>query len=214
MRTLAEIISVIKKIKHLNNDAEVAIALGIKPKTLATAKTRNSIPFEELAAFCNKGGTSLDWLLTGKYPAKTDWPFEVYKRVPISNIDGEATYSTSLGPMTVSVICASMGIDINGFDAWLEEHKRQLSEHCRWLEEKGKREGKTLRISEKGIDYIADDFDPDLDLLFSKLKTIYRGGTFDQRARLRGTLDLLFDELKKQSGDSQQDEGSGSSAAG
>lgn len=64
MRTMAEIIEAIKSLKNLPNDADVAILLGMKPKTMATAKARNSIPFEELTTFCNNEGISLNWLLT------------------------------------------------------------------------------------------------------------------------------------------------------
>ncbi len=68
MRTMAEIIGIIKSLKNVVNDSDVANLLGTKPKTLATAKTRNSIPFEELTTFCNKEGISLNWLLTDEGP--------------------------------------------------------------------------------------------------------------------------------------------------
>lgn len=66
MKTMAEIIDTIKSLKNVVNDAEVANLLGIKPKTLATAKTRNSIPYKELIAFCSKEGLPLNQLLTGE----------------------------------------------------------------------------------------------------------------------------------------------------
>lgn len=68
MRSLSEIIQHIKELKKLSDDAEVAILLGIKPKTLSTAKSRNSIPFEELSAFCRKEGIPFNLLLTGEAP--------------------------------------------------------------------------------------------------------------------------------------------------
>jgi hypothetical protein len=70
MKTFAEIILYIKKIKGFADDAEVATLLGIKPKTLATAKGRNSIPFEALASFCSREGISFDLLLTGEGSAE------------------------------------------------------------------------------------------------------------------------------------------------
>lgn len=63
MKTFFEIIDNIKELKRLKTDIEVAELLGIKPKTLATAKIRNSIPFEELISFCSREGVSLDNLL-------------------------------------------------------------------------------------------------------------------------------------------------------
>jgi hypothetical protein len=68
LRTLAEIIEIIKTIIKVANDADVAMMLNIKPKTLATAKLRNSIPFEELTTFCNANDISLNWLLTDEGP--------------------------------------------------------------------------------------------------------------------------------------------------
>lgn len=66
MKTFAEIIETIKSLKGIAGDGEVAVILDIKPKTLATSKLRNSIPFEELTSFCNKEKVSLNWLLTGE----------------------------------------------------------------------------------------------------------------------------------------------------
>ncbi len=63
MKTFFEIIETIKELKGLKTDIEVAKLLGIKSKTLATAKTRNSIPFKELASFCSKEGVSLDLVM-------------------------------------------------------------------------------------------------------------------------------------------------------
>lgn len=65
MKSLAEIIEIIKNLKKMNNDYEVANILKIRPKTLAAAKVRNSIPFVELAAFCKRENISLNWLLMG-----------------------------------------------------------------------------------------------------------------------------------------------------
>lgn len=66
MRPMAVIIESLKSLKGLRNDADVAQLLGIKAKTLATMKARNSIPYEELTSFCSREGISLNWLLTGE----------------------------------------------------------------------------------------------------------------------------------------------------
>jgi tetrahydromethanopterin S-methyltransferase subunit B len=68
MQSFSEIVEKIKKLKALSNDYEVADIILIKPKTLAVNKTRNSIPFQEITAFCNKEHISLNWLLSGIGP--------------------------------------------------------------------------------------------------------------------------------------------------
>lgn len=68
MRTLAEIIEIIKGYKDFKEDAEVARFLNIKPKTLAASKSRNSIPYGELITFCNQENISINWLLAGVEP--------------------------------------------------------------------------------------------------------------------------------------------------
>lgn len=68
MRTMVEITEVIKGYKGFKEDAEVARFLNIKPKTFAASKSRNSIPYEELVAFCNQENISINWLLAGVGP--------------------------------------------------------------------------------------------------------------------------------------------------
>lgn len=65
MKSFSEIIERIKLIKNLSNDYQVAEVLEIRPKSMATAKMRNSIPYEELTSFCDKEGISLNWMLFG-----------------------------------------------------------------------------------------------------------------------------------------------------
>lgn len=68
MRTLSEIIEIIKGYKDFKEDAEVARLLNIKPKTFAAAKSRNSIPHSALITFCNQENISINWLLAGVGP--------------------------------------------------------------------------------------------------------------------------------------------------
>lgn len=65
MKTFDEIIEFIKELKGLRTDADVAEALGMRPGTLATAKSRDSIPYRELVDFCDSEGYSLDLILRG-----------------------------------------------------------------------------------------------------------------------------------------------------
>lgn len=68
MLSLSEIIEVVKDKKCLKKDKDVAKLLGIEAKQFATAKSRNSIPYEILTSFCSKEGWSLNWLLSGEGP--------------------------------------------------------------------------------------------------------------------------------------------------
>ncbi len=65
MQSLVEIIEAIKRMKGLGTDSEVALALGLKPQTLATSKMRGSVPFDALISFCEREKCSLDLLLRG-----------------------------------------------------------------------------------------------------------------------------------------------------
>jgi hypothetical protein len=67
MHSFSEIMDIIKKLKGLNNDYEVAKLLNIKQNTISAKKSRNSIPYEEIITFCHKENISLDELLTGEY---------------------------------------------------------------------------------------------------------------------------------------------------
>ncbi len=70
MKTFSEIIESLKILRTLSTDDEVADLLGIKHKTLSSRKRRNSIPYEELIAFCTKEKIPLELLLTGEGPAE------------------------------------------------------------------------------------------------------------------------------------------------
>jgi len=65
-KILPVIIERIKKFKNVANDSEVAELLKMKTQTLATAKMRDSIPYENLIAFCDEEELSLEWLLKGR----------------------------------------------------------------------------------------------------------------------------------------------------
>jgi len=79
--SVAEIIGRIKELKGLSTDSEVALALGLKPQTLATAKMRGSIPYDALISFCDKERLSLDLLLRGM-ELKTEEPLRIREPEP------------------------------------------------------------------------------------------------------------------------------------
>ena len=61
-----EIISRLKGVLNIQNDAELANQWGVAPKKLAVWKVRNTIPYETLISFCREKGFDLEWALTGE----------------------------------------------------------------------------------------------------------------------------------------------------
>jgi len=68
MREISEIIGIIKELKKLKSDTDVARVLGMKQSAFSERKKLNSIPYEQIALFCEKEELSLDWLLLGREP--------------------------------------------------------------------------------------------------------------------------------------------------
>lgn len=68
MQTFIQIIEKIKKIKGITLDYEVADLLNISKKAFAADKKRDSLPFEELSAFCRTENISINWLLYNEGP--------------------------------------------------------------------------------------------------------------------------------------------------
>ena len=62
----SDIISRIKEVEKVQLDKDVQKILGLKQGTFAAGKKRNSIPFDELIAYCNNKNINLMWLLTGE----------------------------------------------------------------------------------------------------------------------------------------------------
>jgi len=60
-----KIIDRIKKYKGFKTDTELANHLKIKPNTVATWRSRNSIPFGKIIAFCESNSVSLDYIVAG-----------------------------------------------------------------------------------------------------------------------------------------------------
>ena len=62
-KTVTEIINIIKNMKNLSNDYEVADSIGVSRGALANAKRRNSMSFfDELVHFCERENLSLDFI--------------------------------------------------------------------------------------------------------------------------------------------------------
>lgn len=65
MRTIIQIIDLLKSYGGIKNDSEVAKMIKLSPGALSNHKRRGTVPFEHLSTFCFEEQQSLDWLLTG-----------------------------------------------------------------------------------------------------------------------------------------------------
>lgn len=72
MRKIAEIIELIRHKKNLKSETAVAEILGMTQPALNKHKQRDSIPYDQLTAFCIKENISLDWLLLGREDLDTE----------------------------------------------------------------------------------------------------------------------------------------------
>lgn len=97
MRITAQIIDRIKKLKGFKSDTDTARALGMTRTALSSHKTRDSIPFSNLYAFCNTERISLDWLLTGEGSKYR----ETKKSIHTYNKEGESFEGFDLAPAKI-----------------------------------------------------------------------------------------------------------------
>ena len=75
-------------------DADVARALGVGAGALATLKSRDSLPLEEIAAFCAKRRVSINWVLFNQSAASL---VENTERYSFARYFGEAKLSAGGG---------------------------------------------------------------------------------------------------------------------
>ncbi len=85
-----EMVSITEKIKDIIKkdgenrkirDIDVANELGISPLNLGSMKSRNSIPYRELAYFCAKKNISINWLLFDQNPETLIEPTNRYHSI-------------------------------------------------------------------------------------------------------------------------------------
>ncbi len=62
MRTASEILDEIRKLKRLKSDASLGQIFGVKQTTISSWRLRNSLPYQDIVAFCAKEGLSTDTL--------------------------------------------------------------------------------------------------------------------------------------------------------
>lgn len=66
MKKISDVVEKIKELVDCKSDSEVASALKMSDTALYNHKSRETIPYKNIIAFCEKDRISLDWLLTGE----------------------------------------------------------------------------------------------------------------------------------------------------
>ena len=197
---LIEIIDRMKQLMNIKNDSDVAELLNINQSTFAERKRRNSVPYEEIIKFCDKQHIAIDYILLGKGPIIAPGELQIYNTAPSSMIEeGEVTYMTNNGPMAWSDICLDLGMSSHELDKWLGNHARWLQETKDWL---NKHIFRDIRYAEDKLYFVVERvarISPGTNTdLINKMKTIFERGSVSQRGLVRGTIDEIFDDIKKQ----------------
>ena len=66
MQEISQILDRIIKLKGLKNDKELAKLFSVAPNTISSWRSRGSIPYEKIIAFCVQEGFSLDYVFPGE----------------------------------------------------------------------------------------------------------------------------------------------------
>ncbi|WKZ32961.1 MAG: helix-turn-helix transcriptional regulator [Thermodesulfobacteriota bacterium] len=126
-------------------------------------------PPELLFNICIRFNVNFDWLLTGEGPKEKE--LQVFNLIRRAEEYGASLYATNEGPLPECLIEERLGLEAGTLDNWLA----------------GKKEGvEKPELSEE---------DQILKGLLDKARSVYKEGDFDVKARLRGTIDILYDEL-------------------
>jgi transcriptional regulator with XRE-family HTH domain len=70
LRSASEVLDEIRKIKGLQTDAALGEIFGVKQSTVASWRSRSSLPYEEIIIFCIREGISTDSLLIKQEPVE------------------------------------------------------------------------------------------------------------------------------------------------
>jgi len=70
MRNVDEVLDKFKEVKGLVRDADLARYMDVKPSTVASWRTRETLPHEKLIQKCEEEDINLSWLFMGKGEAE------------------------------------------------------------------------------------------------------------------------------------------------
>jgi len=117
MRSAAEVLNEIRRIKKLESDAAIGEIFGVRQPTVATWRSRDSLPYEEIIRFCVKEGISTDklFLNQGSVRITKEEPDSFGRPVAVS-IEIDDLFTTrlerELGERSIEWLAAESGLDL------------------------------------------------------------------------------------------------------
>ncbi len=116
VRSASEILDEIRRIKGLGSDAALGAVFGVRQTTVSSWRARNSLPYEEIIAFCIREGISTDSLLLVQGPMRVskEGIGEDGRQFSVT-IEIDDLFTTrlqrELGERTVEWLAAESGVD-------------------------------------------------------------------------------------------------------
>ena len=113
VRSAAEVLNEIRRIKKLDSDAAIGEIFGVRQPTVATWRSRNSLPYEEIIRFCVREGISTDSLFLNQGPIRIEKVGS--GRHDTATIELDDLFTTrlirELGERTVEWLAKESGVD-------------------------------------------------------------------------------------------------------
>lgn len=113
VRSAAEVLNEIRRIKKLESDAAIGEIFGVRQPTVASWRSRNSLPYEEIIRFCVKEGISTDSLFLNQGPIRIEKVGS--GRHDTATIELDDLFTTrlirELGERTVEWLAAESSVD-------------------------------------------------------------------------------------------------------
>jgi hypothetical protein len=115
-RSASEVLDEIRRMKGLGSDAALGEVFGVRQSTVSSWRARNSLPYEEIIAFCVREGISTDNLLLHQGPVRiTKVEIGTSGRPVTVTIEIDDLFITRLtrvlGERTVEWLAAEGGLD-------------------------------------------------------------------------------------------------------
>ena len=115
-RSASEVLDEIRRMKGLGSDAALGEVFGVRQSTVSSWRARNSLPYEEIIAFCVREGISTDNLLLHQGPVRiTKVEIGTSGRPVTVTIEIDDLFITRLtrvlGERTVEWLAAESGLD-------------------------------------------------------------------------------------------------------
>jgi len=120
-RSAIEILDEIRRIKGLDSDAAVGKLFGVSQASVSLWRSRDSLPFKKIIAFCLREGISTDSLLLAQGPARISKDEIGEDRRPITvTVEIDDLFTTrlmhELGERTVLWLAVESGLDMTSIE--------------------------------------------------------------------------------------------------